>query len=150
MPVSREPKHPLIDTNSSKRVFQTGKFSVLPQNLGTACLILQNFCGPTFTLSMNTLSLLASPTRTTPEAGKFKPVRTPSCCSKLGLDCYPPRARSLALRSSSWPCLSTNDFSTSIVSSCWLTCYLSTSLPDISPIQMCKRQHVEINRLYEE
>ena len=78
--------HPLIDTNASKRVLHTGTFSDLPQNLGTACLILLNARGPTFTLSTNSSSLLASPTRTTPGSGKFPPVRTPSCCSLLGLD----------------------------------------------------------------
>ena len=106
MSVGRERKHPLIDTIASKHLPHPGKFSGLPQNLGTACFILLNSPGPTFTLlSTNSSSLLASSTHTTPRAGKFSPARTPSYCSLLGLDWPSPRARSLAIHSSSWPCL---------------------------------------------
>ena len=86
MSARRERKHRLIDTNASNRSLQTGKFSGLPQNFGTACLILLNSRGPAFTPELSTnSSSLTSLMRTTPGAGNFPPVRTPSG-SLLGLD----------------------------------------------------------------
>ena len=143
MSVSIEPKHPLIDTNASNRLLHTGNSSGLPLNLGTACFILLNSRGPTFTPELSTdSSYLISSTCTPPGACKFPPVTTPSWRSLPGLDWASPRPRSLAIRSSSRSCRNTNDLSKTIISSCEPASSWSCSLPGIVPIQTYRNVNV--------